>query len=128
MNARRIAQAARGRPGPSVLRDGVFLEAVTEVDHRVRRRIRAALEDRPRRRVRAVDRFVGLVVDPQPRSVERHAGEQAAGARIAVDLRPELLVGAGLRAAADRTGRDARVAAERELAVDDVLDAARAAE
>jgi hypothetical protein len=73
-------------------------------------------------------RGIQRVVDGDHRTIERDAGEQAAGARVAVDLGLELAVGAGLRAAAHRAGRHRGVGAEGELAVDDVVDAAAVAE
>ena len=102
-----------------------FLQRIAEVDHAtVRLLARAPLEDHARRRALAVNQLVGGVIDRQDGAVERDPGEQPARTRPRPDFRLELPIGGGGGIAADRSRGDAGVGAERDLAVDDRIQAA----
>ncbi len=71
----------------------------------------------------AIEGLVRLVIDRHRRAVERHAGEQAAGTRVRVDLCGESYVGGGRALPADRPRGYRGIGAQRHFAADDSFDA-----
>src|SRR5262245_23892153 len=82
-----------------------------------------ALDDDLRRAIGlSVEPLVGVAILLDTGSIQRHAREQPARARVAQDLRAHLHVGGRLGVATDRSGRNACVGADLELVARELLE------
>ena len=106
---------------PSVTRSR---QLIAPAGNRVGCAAEALEQDLPVAVAAPVEALVGIAVLADGRSLQRHAGKQASRPRLAENARPQLDVGGRLGVAADGTRGDRRVAADLELVLQQLLEAA----